>query len=440
MIKINSKTYFQRHESEISRFINSNTNWIHIINKDNSFRNFTNFNKNLFQIDVEKDTVNQLKDLNNKDFDLIVLTDIFEITEDIYGFLRYLESILKEDGKILVNSINPKWNLLLIIFEILRLKKNSPGRSYIHHKKIYSIAESSGFKLNASFTRQLFPFKLLKLGNLLNNILEIVFFKFNLGINNYLILSKNNNKFIPMSKSIIVPAKNEEKNLNPLISRIPKFDTPYEIIIVCGSSKDKTIDEAKLIKKKLSDIEIQVIEQKSKGKGPGVLEAIGLSKYDLITILDADISVAPETLVHFFKIIEEGKADFVNGTRFVYKMEKGAMRKLNNLGNLFFQLIISVVINKKLTDSLCGTKVFKKTSIEHLHSWSKNLIVKDPFGDFDFLFSAAYSGEKILEYPIHYKARVYGTTQISRFYDGFKLLFYFFNSFFIFNSSKNVKK
>ena len=77
-------------------------------------------------------------------------------------------------------------------------------------------------------------------------------------------------------------------------------------------------------------------------------------------MLDSDISVAPETLIDFFNIVEEGKADFVNGTRFVYKMEKGAMRKLNNLGNLFFQFIISIVINKKLTDSLCGTKVFKK--------------------------------------------------------------------------------
>jgi len=40
---------------------------------------------------------------------------------------------------------------------------------------------------------------------------------------------------------------------------------------------------------------------------------------------------------------------------------------------------------------------------------------------------------------VHYKARVYGTTQISRFSDGIKLLFYFVNSLFVFNSSTNVK-
>ena len=258
-----------------------------------------------------------------------------------------MDTILKENGKIIINSINPKWNLFLTIFEFLRFKQNSQARSYIHHKKVYSIAESSGFKLNATFTRQIFPFKLLTIGNFLNKILEIILFKFNLGINNYLILSKSNNKYIPMTKSIIVPAKNEEKNLYPLISRIPKFETPYEIIIVCGKSKDLTLEEAQRIQEEFSNIDIQVIEQESKGKGPGVLEAINLCKYDLITVLDSDISVAPETLIDFFNIVEEGKADFVNGTRFVYKMEKGAMRKLNNLGNLFFQFIISIVINKK---------------------------------------------------------------------------------------------
>ena len=115
------------------------------------------------------------------------------------------------------------------------------------------------------------------------------------------------------------------------------------------------------------------------------------------------------------------------------------MRKLNSFGNLFFQFIISIVISTKLTDSLCGTKVFKKELIDQMNEWNSSLFIKDPFGDFDFIFSAAYSGHKILEYPVHYKARVYGTTQISRFSDGIKLLFYFVNSLFVFNSSTNVK-
>ncbi len=103
------------------------------------------------------------------------------------------------------------------------------------------------------------------------------------------------------------------------------------------------------------------------------------------------------------------------------------MQFLNILGNLLFQFMISLVIKQKLTDSLCGTKVFKKSYLDFLNRWSNSTKINDPFGDFDFIFSAAYSGQKILEYPVHYRSRKYGSTQISRFRDGWRLLFYFIN-------------
>ena len=123
-------------------------------------------------------------------YDLIVITDIFEVTKDIYTLLESLDKLLSRDGKILINSINTKWNFLLLFFEFFKIKKISRPRSYIHLKKISSLAESSGFEIIRSFTRQIFPFKLFKLGDILNKILEIFLFKFNLGINNYLLLSK----------------------------------------------------------------------------------------------------------------------------------------------------------------------------------------------------------------------------------------------------------
>ena len=117
-------------------------------------------------------------------------------------------------------------------------------------------------------------------------------------------------------------------------------------------------------------------------------------------------------------------------------MDKKSMRFLNKLGNRFFQFFISKIINEPLTDSLCGTKVFKKSNLDDLYRWQKIFNVKDPFGDFDMIFSAAYSGQKIVELPISYKERRYGTTQISRFKDGYKLLIYLLASFRIFNTSR----
>ena len=439
MLKIKSKRYFERHENEINRYVLDNTEWIHLINKQNQFKQYTTKKQNLLEIDLNITLEKQLKIIDEKKFDLVVITDIYEVTHDIYGFMKTIKTILKSDGKILINSINTKWNLILTIFELFNFKNKSSSRSYIHIKKINSITQSAGFSLDSSFSRQIFPFKLLRLGDFLNNLLEMLFYKFKLGINNYLLFSLKPLDYKEYSKTVIVPAKNEEKNLEPLIKQIPIFKSEYEIIMICAESSDNTINKAFEIKEQNPSLPIKVMIQKTKGKGPGVLEALEVAQHELIAILDSDISVDPNTLNDFFEIIETGRADFVNGTRFVYKMEYGAMRRLNNIGNLVFQFIISLLISINLTDSLCGTKVFKRSLIEKLNKWKSKLKVNDPFGDFDLIFSSAFYGDKILEYPVHYKARVYGTTQISRFSDGIKLLLYFLNSFALFNSSKNVR-
>ena len=435
MFKIKSNTYRKRHQNEISRFISENSNWINIIRNNKDSSSETIQDKNLLIVDIEDVKQNTFDSLNNSYYDLIVLTDIFELSDDIYTLLKILKNKLNQNGKFLLTTLNPKWNALLLFFEKLNLKEQSKPRSYIHHKKINLIAESVGLEQIQSFNRQIFPFKVFGVGSILNKLLELFFGRLNLGVNNYLLFAKKEKLKQTYNKTIIIPAKNEEKNLKPLFDRIPKLDGKVEFIFVCGSSKDKTLQVSQKIKNSNPDQDILVIKQKTEGKGNGVIEAIRQSKGDLITILDSDKSVEPETLKEFFEIIENGYSDFINGTRFIYKMEQGAMRKLNSLGNIFFQSIISLVISTNLTDSLCGTKVFKKEMIEKLFIWKNKLKVSDPFGDFDLLFTAAYFGYKITEYPVHYKSRVYGTTQISRFRDGVRLLFYFLNSIFVFHTS-----
>ena len=86
---------------------------------------------------------------------------------------------------------------------------------------------------------------------------------------------------------------------------------------------------------KSDHLNIKVIEQSKNGKANAVWEAIEQSQNEVIAILDADISVDPESLSDFFELIETKKADFVNGTRLVYAMEKGSMRFINNLETNF---------------------------------------------------------------------------------------------------------
>ena len=434
-MKISSSFYDQNHIKELERHTQAFNKSIHLISRKNrSINKFENVTEELLLVDDN----NLIKTLNSiqGSFDLVVITDLFELTDDIYSVFKSIANILNPDGKLLVNSVNPKWNAVLKIFEKLQLKTASQDRAYIHPKKIINIAKSDGYELNQYYSRQLFPFRIFGLGKIVNKILEVILLPLNVGIKNYMVFGSYKIENQIKSKSIIIPAKNEEKNLIPLIKRIPQFNEEYELVVVYGDSKDKTEEVVLNLENVFPELNIKVLKQSSNGKANAVWEAVEVCDMELIAILDSDQSVDPETLEHFFEILENGNADFVNGTRLIYPMEDKAMRIINTLGNKIFQFLISLVIKQKLTDSLCGTKVFKKNSVKKIKYWQNSLSSKDPFGDFDLIFSAAYAGDKILEYPVHYRARVYGETQISRFRDGFKLIKYFLESYYLFNISK----
>jgi hypothetical protein len=102
-------------------------------------------------------------------------------------------------------------------------------------------------------------------------------------------------------------------------------------------------------------------------------------------------------------------------------MEDEAMRTLNVLGNKIFSLLFSWLLNQRITDTLCGTKVISREHYDLVSQGRDYFGDFDPFGDFDLIFGAAKLNLKIVEVPVRYRAREYGTTQISRFRHGLLL-------------------
>jgi len=98
------------------------------------------------------------------------------------------------------------------------------------------------------------------------------------------------------------------------------------------------------------------------------------------------------------------------------------MRFFNLLGNKFFALAFSYVLGQKFKDTLCGTKVISRENYKKLEKNRNYFGDFDPFGDFDLIFGAARMGLKIVEVPIIYRERTYGTTNISRWKHGVILL------------------
>jgi hypothetical protein len=122
------------------------------------------------------------------------------------------------------------------------------------------------------------------------------------------------------------------------------------------------------------------------------------------------------------KKVCDNLADFVNGVRLVYPMEKRAMRLLNLAGNKFFGMAFSWLIGQTIKDTLCGTKVLWRGDYQRLAANRAYFGEFDPFGDFDLLFGAAKMNLKIIDLPIRYRERTYGTTNIQRWRHGLLLL------------------
>jgi hypothetical protein len=73
-------------------------------------------------------------------------------------------------------------------------------------------------------------------------------------------------------------------------------------------------------------------------------------------------------------------------------------------------------------ENKAGTKVLWKKDYLRIADNRDYFGDFDPFGDFDLLFGASKLGLKIVDLPVRYRDRIYGTTQIQRWHHGLLLL------------------
>ena len=194
------------------------------------------------------------------------------------------------------------------------------------------------------------------------------------------------------------------------------------MIFIEGHSQDNTWKEIKRIKEKYADKNIKILQQSGEGKGNAVRDAFAAASGDILMILDADLTMPPEELPKFYDVMASGHAEFANGVRLVYPMEEKSMRFLNMIGNKFFCIIFSWLLNQSIKDTLCGTKVLFKRDYDKIVINRKYFGEFDPFGDFDLIFGADKINLKIADIPIRYQERLYGDTNIKRWSHGWLLL------------------
>ena len=357
-------------------------------------------------------------------FDYIVIADTIGMFEDIDGTLRNVHRLCAPSTRMIISYYSHLWEPILKIAEALRLRSRQPKINYIATADFLNLMDLADFEVIAREQRQLLPRRWFGLGPFINRFIAPL-----PGIRRFCLRTYLVGRPVQLfperkfSASILIPCRNERGNIENAIRRMPRFGSAQEILFVEGNSSDGTFEECERVREAYRDSwDIKVLKQDGQGKGDAVRKGFAAAKHDVLLVLDADLTMPPEALPKFHAVIETGKAEFVNGTRLVYPMESGAMRPLNLIVNRCFAYLFSYLVNTRLTDTLCGTKVLLRKDYELLARERDYFGNFDPFGDFDLIFGAAKQNLKIVETPIHYKARTFGETQISRFRDGWLLL------------------
>lgn len=376
----------------------------------------------------KKSQVDNLQDLSDLSSEkdkrsIILLNGNLNYDYDIQRTLDCCYEKMSSTTRLVAVLYNPYLSWLFSIAHTLGIIKGIAPETFITRKDLSNICKLSHFEVVRFRSSVFFPFKLFGLGNIINkSLVALPFFRL-FSLTSMVVLRPIKKVVKAPSISIVIPARNESGNIENALKRLDKFAEDMEIIFIEGNSTDDTWDEIQRVAKAYEgQWKIKIGQQTGKGKSNACEKGFELATGELLTILDADLTMPPEQLGRYYRAYTKGQAEFINGSRLLYPMEGEAMRFLNKLGNIFFAKALSWVLDHDYTDSLCGTKLFTRWDYDRFLRWRDDFGKHDPFGDFDLLFPAASLSIGTIDIPIRYLDRTYGDTNISRFRHGVMLL------------------
>jgi hypothetical protein len=359
---------------------------------------------------------------NNKKWKVIILSLPLNNFINLVGFFDSLDKALDDETKIIVNYYSGLWRSFFALFSYLGLINNY-NLLFFSENTLNTFLKTGNFEISKSFNNFFIPFKIPLLGKFFSIILNFLPFFDYLNITRVFYLRKKIYKKRQNQKlSLIVPCKNEELNIKKIVSECrDKLNFPYEIVFVDDQSSDETFKIMQNCKSTSSDIEIKIVKGPGQGRGPAVSAGVKVANGHYSVFFDADMTVNMIDINLFYSTISNGYADFINGSRLVYKPYSGSMKYLNFLGNTFFAKLASFITGEKITDTLCGSQCFITSDYEIFNEFEINNKIHDIWGTHNILFASNFYGLKCIDLPVRYYERLEGQTKMK------KRLYYFFN-------------
>jgi len=209
--------------------------------------------------------------------------------------------------------------------------------------------------------------------------------------------------------SVVIPARNEAKNLPYVLPRIPFW--VHEVILVDGNSTDGTADVARALMPS-----IRVVGQERKGKGNALRCGFAAATGDIIVMLDADGSTDPAEIPAYVGALLSG-ADFAKGTRFMQGGGTSDMELHRKMGNWGFTTLVKILFGGQYSDLCYGYNAFWAHVLPRLSLDGDGFEIETMMN-----VRALRAGLLIAEVPSFEYDRIYGTSNLNAFKDGLRVL------------------
>lgn len=365
-----------------------------------------------------------LSDLQGE-FDAIVLSDLLNDVWDVQDVLEQIRRFATRHTRLIINSYSHLWEAPLWAAARMRLTRPNLPQNWLTRADVANLLRLTGFEVVRQWNEVLWPLPTPLVGGLCNRVLVRLWPFRHLAVANFFVA-----RAVPAPLaaegaplvSVIVPARNEAGNIPAILERTPEMGRGTEIVFVEGHSSDDTYGAIERGITAHAHRRCSLFRQPGNGKRDAVQLGFARASGEVLMILDADLTVPPEDLPRFYRVLVDGAGEFVNGVRLVYPMQRQAMRLANLVGNKFFSAAFTWLLGQPIKDTLCGTKALWKRDYDAIAANRAALGNFDPFGDFALLFGAARLNLKITDLPVRYRERTYGTTNIRRWRNGWLLL------------------
>ncbi len=196
-----------------------------------------------------------------------------------------------------------------------------------------------------------------------------------------------------MKAVCLIPAYNEERNIEEVAKRTAKTGVFSEIIIVNDGSKDGTAEISKKLSEKSKTKITLISHEKNRGKGEALktgFEYILKAGADVAVIMDADMQYPPEQAEKIAEPIGSGRADFVMGFR---DFKKVPFR--HRLGNFVWKTSFNILFGTKLKDTNCGLMALSRKALENVGTVYGGYIIENAM-----LASMVKKGLRIEQVPV----------------------------------------